>query len=423
MPETLRRLVSRGPIDPAIAMDILMQLLKALEFDHWRGIIHGHIAPEDIVLTSTGQATRAAFSGVAVADDLAQTQPATAGDIQGYLAPEQISGSAADEQTDIFGLGVVAYEMLTGRHPFGASDGLPASSVNDRILYAAPLEIPQATLARLPGHIPAVLEAALAKDRKDRFADATSFLDALRGKTVPAEVVSEEPAVADAASPRISRSRWKWLIASVVGVVVVAALAVVLLVMLGEDSGAGDSTTTTLAGTTSTGQSVPAVVATTTSVAPSTTMTTIATTTTMASTTTTALPTRSEQTDPRLDYAGAWATRSDSPASGGSFQFANAAAASVTVAFEGTYLAWIARKSPVYGIAEVTLDGRNLGTIDLYSASSEWQRKVWGSGTLESGRHTVIIAWTGTKSTSATDTNINVDAFDIVGSLIEVPSP
>ena len=93
----------------------------------------------------------------------------------------------------------------------------------------------------------------------------------------------------------------------------------------------------------------------------------------------------------------------------------------MTVAFEGTYLAWICKKSPAYGKAKVTLDGRSLGTVDLYSASTGWQQKVWGTGTLEYGPHTVTIAWTGTKNAASTGTNISVDAFDVVGSLNRAP--
>lgn len=95
----------------------------------------------------------------------------------------------------------------------------------------------------------------------------------------------------------------------------------------------------------------------------------------------------------------------------------------MTVTFEGTHLAWIARKGPVYGLAWITMDGRELGPIDLYteSTSTGWQEKVWGTGTLEPGLHTVTIAWTGNKNTPATDTNISVDAFEVVGVLTQAP--
>ena len=423
MPETLRQLISRGPVDPSTALNILQQLLNALALAHWRGIIYGDITPESIVLTSTDRATLAHFGIAHVGDDSAPTQADTAMGDPGYAAPEQINGDPADERTDIFALGVVAYEMLTGKHPFGASDGLSGSSVMDRILHETPLEIPQTTLAGLPQHIPPVLDVALAKDPEDRFASAVCFQDALKETTAVANaVVPDKLSLPGAVSPRISRSKRKWLAYSVLGGLVVVALVVWLVVALDGNSGPGSSTTVPSGGAASTEQSVLAIVptTTTTSVAPTTTIAPT-TTTAITTTTTTTTLTRSEQTESRLVYTGAWGTTPNGSSSGGSFFFANASGASVTVTFEGTYLAWIAKKSPVYGKAKVTLDGKSLGTVDLYSASIGWQQKVWGTGALKSGLHTVTIAWTGTKNAAATDTNISVDAFDVVGSLTQVP--
>ena len=122
-----------------------------------------------------------------------------------------------------------------------------------------------------------------------------------------------------------------------------------------------------------------------------------------------------EQTDSRLTYSGVWTTASTASASGGSFAFANSSGASVTISFTGTALAWIAKESSVYGIAKVTLDSGPPVTVDLYSASVLWQQKVWDTGTLASGAHTVKIEWTGTKRAAATGTNINIDAVDVTG--------
>ena len=132
-----------------------------------------------------------------------------------------------------------------------------------------------------------------------------------------------------------------------------------------------------------------------------------------------ATPTRYEETDTKLAYAGTWYNNTSAPqASGGSFRYSNVSGASVTIKFTGTYLAWITKKSPAYGKAKVTLDGVDQGTVDLYSASELWQRKVWGKTFATSGTHTLTIAYTGLKNPSATGTYIGVDAFDIVGTLI-----
>ena len=127
--------------------------------------------------------------------------------------------------------------------------------------------------------------------------------------------------------------------------------------------------------------------------------------------------TRYEQNDPHFIYAGTWTTSSSTSASGGNFRFANSTGSSVTVTFIGSYLSWIAKKSPVYGKAKVTLDGGTPTTVDLYNAKEVWKQKVWETKPLVPGTHTVKIEWTGTKSSAATDTNIGVDAFDVIGVL------
>ncbi len=126
-----------------------------------------------------------------------------------------------------------------------------------------------------------------------------------------------------------------------------------------------------------------------------------------------------QQGNSLLAYTGTWTVSSSSSASGGSFRYANAAGASVTATFKGTYLAWIAKKSPVYGVASVTLDGGTPVAVDLYSSSILWQKKVWETGTLASGTHTVTIRWTGDRNGHATDSNIGVDAFDVLGTLTQ----
>ena len=169
-------------------------------------------------------------------------------------------------------------------------------------------------------------------------------------------------------------------------------------------SGAKSTTTTTEA------------VTTTTSEAPVT-----STSTTEAETTTTAKPGEAavshQENESRFTYAGTWKNISATTASGASFAVADAAGCSVTVRFSGIGMTWIAKTSPAYGQAKVTVDGGTAKTVDLYSASTVWKKKVWDSGALEAGAHTVVISWTGVKSDGATGTNINVDAIVVAGVL------
>jgi hypothetical protein len=102
----------------------------------------------------------------------------------------------------------------------------------------------------------------------------------------------------------------------------------------------------------------------------------------------------------------------------GSFRYADSAGASLTITFKGTYLAWIAKKSPLYGRARLTVDGGKPVTVDLYSPRTLWQEKVWETGRLTSGTHTVKIQWTGKKNDAARDANIGIDALEVRGRLI-----
>ena len=128
---------------------------------------------------------------------------------------------------------------------------------------------------------------------------------------------------------------------------------------------------------------------------------------------------RYQQNDANLVYTGTWTASSVTAASAGSFRYTDAAG-SCSVSFNGTYLAWLAKKSPVYGKAKVTLDGVDQGLVDLYNASARYG-KVWETGTLADGTHTLKIEWTGTKNTLATGHNISVDAFDVSGNIVPAP--
>ncbi len=129
--------------------------------------------------------------------------------------------------------------------------------------------------------------------------------------------------------------------------------------------------------------------------------------------------TRYEQTDHALGYDGIWMTYATSAASDGNFSYTGIRGASVTVRFNGTYLAWIGKTSRAHGFARVTLDGRAPVMVDLYSSATLFRQKVWETpADLTDGDHTLTIECSHTGRPAAIDTNINVDAFDIRGTLI-----
>jgi serine/threonine-protein kinase len=109
---------AEGLLAPAQAADILIQVLSALDHAHRQGIVHRDIKPENVMVTREGVVKVADFG---LARAYADAQITEAGTVTGtvqYLAPEQLQGEPADPRTDLYSLGVVAYELLTGRLPF-----------------------------------------------------------------------------------------------------------------------------------------------------------------------------------------------------------------------------------------------------------------------------------------------------------------
>ena len=124
-----------------------------------------------------------------------------------------------------------------------------------------------------------------------------------------------------------------------------------------------------------------------------------------------------DQLSSRFVYSGKWTTVSATSASGKSIAVANSSGASLTIRFYGTACSLIAKVSPAYGHAGVKVDDGTAQTVDLYSATTVWKKKIWKSGALTLGDHTVTISWTGDKTKGSTGTNIDVDAIVVAGVL------
>src|SRR3989454_4966694 len=107
-----------GPLAPAQAAEILRQTLLALEHAHAKGIVHRDLKPENILLTTDGKVK---LTDLGLARAFADAKSTHAGAVTGtvqYLAPEQIRGEPADPRSDLYSLGIVAYELLTGELPY-----------------------------------------------------------------------------------------------------------------------------------------------------------------------------------------------------------------------------------------------------------------------------------------------------------------
>ncbi|HWE24888.1 MAG TPA: serine/threonine-protein kinase, partial [Myxococcales bacterium] len=118
--ETLRSVLSRGPLAPGEALELAQQLAAGLSAAHAKGIVHRDIKPENLFLTDDGRLKILDF-GIAKlleAQDGKQTVTGTVIGTPGYMSPEQIRGERADARSDVFAFGSVVHEMLTGTSPF-----------------------------------------------------------------------------------------------------------------------------------------------------------------------------------------------------------------------------------------------------------------------------------------------------------------
>jgi serine/threonine protein kinase len=116
--ESLMDRIGRGLLDPLPALDIIRQIAEGLKAAHERGIIHRDIKPSNIMVTPDGQARITDFGLAKTSGGLFLTRVGTTIGTIAYMSPEQARGEDVDRRTDLWSLGVVLYECLTGRLPF-----------------------------------------------------------------------------------------------------------------------------------------------------------------------------------------------------------------------------------------------------------------------------------------------------------------
>ncbi len=180
---TLASLIQQGALAVDQAVSILDQLLDAVGYAHAAGIVHRDIKPDNIFVTNQGQVKLADFGIAHVEAQGTMTQAGTILGTPGYMSPEQVQGGLADARSDIFSVGVIAYELLVGRDPFGAADGVSATTIMYRIVHEEPPELAFA-MPQVPERLSEVVRIALAKDPGYRFATAGAMREALRGGQV-----------------------------------------------------------------------------------------------------------------------------------------------------------------------------------------------------------------------------------------------
>jgi dienelactone hydrolase len=216
--ETLKDRIARGSLPIDEALDIMTQIARAVSAAHDAGIIHRDLKPANIILTRRGEVKLVDFGIAKLLGHTALTRTGMTLGTVAYMPPEQITGRGVDARSDVWALGVLVYQMVTGRLPFSAEHDVA-------MLHAITTETPAPLRGARPD-VPAALEPivarALQKEPADRYASAGAFLQDLAALSPTPSTRSAGTAVMiGAATP--GPARGKWLIA-VAALLLVAAV-------------------------------------------------------------------------------------------------------------------------------------------------------------------------------------------------------
>ena len=181
---------AQGRLAPAQAADVLRQTLIALDHAHRRGLVHRDVKPENILVTTDGVVKVADFGLARAYADGRQTQSGTVTGTVQYLAPEQIRGEPADPRSDLYSLGVVGFELLTGRLPFTGETAMAIAykHLSDRVPR------PSALVDDIPADVDAFVISATERDRELRPESAAEMrrdLESIARELPPARPLEE----------------------------------------------------------------------------------------------------------------------------------------------------------------------------------------------------------------------------------------
>lgn len=218
--ESLKSRIARGPLDQIQALEIARQLVDALVRAHEAGIVHRDLKPANVIMTPGGTAKIIDFGLAKFAGQSVASMTGIVRGTIGYMSPEQALGMHVDHQTDLWSLGVILYEMLAGRKPFGGDNDIAAvyRIVNE------PYPRLKTLRPDVPSSIERIVDAALVKDPAGRYRTAKEMWHDITAAI--AQIAGGKSSRLRIGIPRLLRGRSR----KYVRPLLIAGLPIVLLV-------------------------------------------------------------------------------------------------------------------------------------------------------------------------------------------------
>ncbi|HVU10810.1 MAG TPA: bifunctional serine/threonine-protein kinase/ABC transporter substrate-binding protein, partial [Phototrophicaceae bacterium] len=231
MQRSLREMLQHGPLPLNDAINITLQLIEGLKYAHNKGVSHRDLKPANVLFDEAGSACLSDFGMIkAAAASVDLTKPGLLTSTAMYVSPEQIRSAGADHRSDIYSLGVLMYQMLTGRLPFEV-ENLSIISLLHKIEYDEPVP-PRQYRPEIPPALENVVLQALRKEPRERFYDVKEMALALEGGTSRSRLRSVRVLRAPIPKSMKPSSLRYWRSPAVIGVLLAVVVALILIALI-----------------------------------------------------------------------------------------------------------------------------------------------------------------------------------------------